>query len=124
MAKNTMSLLSVYVGLFGGGRSSGGSPYEDPDGLLRLVSGKTETYVLVDVRTPPEFAGGHIPTAVNIPHTEIALKPPTADKAALIIVYCRSGARSSAAKETLERLGYSKVVNFGGVSKFRGKLST
>jgi phage shock protein E len=119
----TTLFLAAGAALFGTGRDTGDQRYEDPDHLLRLINGKDEPYVLADVRTPEEYAGGHIPTAVNVPHTEIARKPPAADKTALVIVYCRSGGRSSAAKKTLERLGYTRVVNFGGISKFRGKLA-
>ncbi len=104
--------------------SEGMNRYEDPAELQKLVEGKAEQYVLVDVRTRDEYAGGHIPTAVNVPHTEIGLKPPTRDQSALVIVYCRSGGRSAAAKQTLERLGYSRVVNFGGIPRYRGKLES
>jgi rhodanese-related sulfurtransferase len=96
--------------------------YKDPDQLAALIAGADRPYILVDVRTPEEYASGHIPTAVNIPVTEIGNKPPTDDKAALIIVYCRSGARSAAAAGTLTDLGYTRVVDFGSVSRWKGTL--
>jgi rhodanese-related sulfurtransferase len=96
--------------------------YTDPAKLAELIAGKGVPYILVDVRTPAEYASGHIPTAVNIPNTEIAARPPMDDTSALIIVYCRSGARSASAKQTLEKLGYSNVVDFGSVSKWREGL--
>ena len=95
---------------------------EEPSRLAELIAGKGVPYILVDVRTPAEYASGHIPTAVNIPTTEIAARPPTDDTAALIIVYCRSGARSAAARQTLEKLGYSNVIDFGSVSRWRESL--
>jgi rhodanese-related sulfurtransferase len=98
------------------------SPYVDPANLARLISDKGAPYILVDVRTPEEYASGHIPTAVNIPVSQIAEKPPTDDKAALIIVYCRSGARSTTAKRTLDQLGYTDVVNFRGIGRWDGQL--
>ena len=98
------------------------SPYVDPANLARLISDKDEPYILVDVRTPEEYADGHIPTAVNIPLAEIGEKPPTEDKSALIVVYCRSGARSTSAKRTLDQLGYTNVVNFRGVGRWVGEL--
>ena len=98
--------------------------YAEPEALARLIAEKSEPYILVDVRTPAEYDSGHIPTAVNIPVTEIAEKPPTADTKALIIVYCRSGARSAAAAKTLTDLGYTRVVDFGGVSRWKGGLVT
>ena len=92
--------------------------YKEPARLAELVAGNQVPYILVDVRTPAEYASGHIPTAVNIPVTEIATRLPTEDTSALIILYCRSGARSASARQTLQGLGYSNVVDFGSVSKW------
>ena len=94
--------------------------YKDPAKLAGLVA--QIPYILVDVRTPEEFASGCIPTAVNIPVTDIALKPPTQDKNALIIVYCASGRRSAQAAKTLTDMGYTRVVDFGGISRWTGEL--
>jgi rhodanese-related sulfurtransferase len=98
------------------------SQYRDPNALSRIVAEKSEAYILVDVRSPAEFSEGHIPTAVNIPVAAIAKQVPTTDKAALIIVYCRSGARSAMAKKTLDDLGYANVVDFGGLNRWPGEL--
>ncbi len=72
--------------------------------------------IWIDVRTTDEYTGGHVSEAVNIPYTEIAesISALTGDKDASIYVYCRSGRRSGIAKETLEGLGYTQVVNVGG----------
>jgi phage shock protein E len=96
--------------------------YRDPARLATLIEGNQVSHVLVDVRTPEEYAAGHIPTAVNIPVAEIAKNPPSKDKGALIIVYCRSGARSAKARSILTDLGYTDVVDFGGVSRWTGTL--
>ena len=74
---------------------------------------------LVDVRSPGEFAAGHLPGAVNIPVDEIdgrlgELEP----KDAPVVVYCRSGARSSSAARALEGAGFSKVHNLGAMSSW------
>ena len=98
--------------------------YEDPAALAKLVEGKAGSYLLVDVRTPEEYASGHIPTAINIPVDEISSRPPTKDLSALIVVYCRSGNRSGAAQRALQGMGYTNVVNFGAVSKWREPLVT
>jgi phage shock protein E len=73
----------------------------------------------IDVRTAQEFNEGHVGQSVNIPYDEIAneISSVTADKDALIYLYCRSGRRSGIAKETLDRLGYSQVVNVGGFAE-------
>jgi phage shock protein E len=98
------------------------SPYREPENLLRLVQEQNEPYVLVDVRSPSEFASGHIPTAVNIPVDAISQQLPTEDRAALVIVYCRSGARSARARDILVGLGFVNVVDFGSLSRWTGDL--
>ncbi len=80
--------------------------------------------VLIDVRSPGEFASGYIDGAISLPldnisHTIITAVP---DKGAEIIVYCRSGARSGAAKNILNGLGYQQVSNGGSVGGLALKL--
>ena len=72
----------------------------------------------VDVRTAEEYATGHHPQAINIPYTEIGQKIAefAESKDQPINLYCRSGRRAGIAKETLEKLGYSRVSNLGGYS--------
>ncbi len=80
--------------------------------------------LIIDVRTAGEFSGGTIQGAVNIPYDEIAARigKVEADKSRSIIVYCRSGARSAAAKKSLEQAGYTQVINGGGFSAMRKLL--
>lgn len=78
----------------------------------------TETdYIILDVRTEDEYAGGHIPGAILIPDYEIEERAESElpDKEQLILVYCRSGRRSKLAAEALATLGYSNVREFGGI---------
>ena len=80
-------------------------------------------YIILDVRTPEEFADKHIPGAVNIPNETIAAEeiPELPDKDQLILVYCRSGNRSKQASEKLAALGYTNVAEFGGINSWPGK---
>ena len=85
-----------------------------------------ENYVILDVRTAQEFASGHIPGAILIPNEtigteEIAQLP---DKDQLILVYCRSGNRSKQAADKLARLGYTNIVEFGGINSWPGEIVT
>lgn len=82
-----------------------------------------EGYVIVDVRTPEEYDSGHIPGAVNVPNEEIGSEDPEAlpDKGQLVLVYCRSGNRSVQAAEKLAALGYTNVVEFGGITSWPGE---
>ena len=77
-----------------------------------------EAYTLVDVRTQSEYDTGHINGAVLIPVDEIGARAASElpDKNALIMVYCRSGVRSSQAATTLVGLGYTNVQDIGGIS--------
>ena len=83
-------------------------------------------YVILDVRTPEEFAEKHIPGAINIPNETIGTDEITqlADKDQLILVYCRSGNRSKQASEKLAALGYSNIVEFGGVNDWKGETES
>lgn len=75
-------------------------------------------YVILDVRTPEEFAAGHIAGAVLIPDYEIGDKAESVlpDKDQLILVYCRSGRRSKNAASELVTLGYTNIKEFGGIN--------
>ena len=81
------------------------------------------SFLFVDVRTPDEYAQGHIPGAVNIPKDTIGEEPvpelPDPDQT--LLVYCRSGVRSLAASEKLAAAGYTHVVNIGGIQDWKGK---
>ncbi len=79
---------------------------------------------IVDVRTPEEYAEGHIPGAILLPDTEIALQAETLlpDKDQPILVYCRSGRRSAAASQALLDMGYTHVYDFGGILDWDGAI--
>ena len=73
--------------------------------------------VILDVREQNEYDEGHIPGAILIPYTEIENKAESMipDKNKEILVYCRSGRRSKIAAESLVKLGYTNVKEFGGI---------
>lgn len=79
--------------------------------------------VLLDVRTPEEYAQGHLPGSINLPLQNIfriAEEVPEQDTP--VFLYCHSGARSRRAAAFLEKLGYENVCNLGGISGYSGKL--
>ena len=80
-------------------------------------------YIILDVRTPEEFAEKHIPNAINIPNETIGTDEISAlpDKDQLIMVYCRSGRRSKEAAEKLVKLGYTNIVELGGIIDWKGE---
>ena len=83
-----------------------------------------KNYIILDVRRPDEYAEGHIPGAINVPNEDIGTAeiPELPDKAQLILVYCRSGRRSKEASEKLVKLGYTNVVEFGGILDWKGEI--
>ena len=85
-----------------------------------------EGYIILDVRTAAEFDEKHIPGAINIPNEAIGADaiPELPDKDQLILVYCRSGNRSKQASEKLVKLGYTNVVEFGGIIDWPGETAT
>ena len=85
-----------------------------------------EGYIILDVRTAAEFDEKHIPGAINIPNESIGTDaiPELPDKDQLILVYCRSGNRSKQASEKLVKLGYTNVVEFGGIIDWPGETQT
>jgi rhodanese-related sulfurtransferase/MFS family permease len=74
-------------------------------------------YVILDTRTQEEYDESHIPGAILIPHDQIMEKAESVltDKDQLILVYCRSGRRSKLASEDLVKLGYTNIMEFGGI---------
>ena len=83
-------------------------------------------YILLDVRTPEEFSTGHIPGAICIPNETIGQQEITAlpDKGQRIYIYCRSGNRSKQAARKLIKLGYTNIVEAGGIRQWKGEVIT
>ena len=114
--------------LAGCGKSDADTPnntYEKitmSEGLARMES--DENYILLDVRRADEFEAGHIPGAVNLPNEEIGTEeiPSLPDKAQTIYIYCRSGNRSKQAADKLLALGYTNLIEFGGIIDYTGAL--
>lgn len=79
--------------------------------------------VIVDVRTPGEYASGHIRGSVNIPLDRLQNNLSKLNKQKPIITCCASGMRSSSAKSILEAAGYTNVYNGGGWSGLQRQLN-
>jgi len=79
--------------------------------LQQVIHHADDELVILDVRTPEEFAAGHIPEARNIPHDQVADKlvelAPLHGKT--VVLYCRSGRRSGIAAKLLRDAGFSDV---------------
>ena len=79
-------------------------------------------YIILDVRTQAEYESAHIPGAICVPNESIGSEPPAElpDQDQMILVYCRSGNRSKQAAEKLVKLGYTNVLEFGGIIDWPG----
>ena len=93
--------MNIFQSLFGGGATVD----------LKNIIG--EGAFLVDVRTPMEFAEGHVKGSVNIPLNTVASQLSKFKNKKNIVVFCRSGGRSSQAKSILEQNGFTNVINGG-----------
>ena len=122
--KRIIPFLMALLLLAGCGAQSEESTYrqvnaEEADSMMEEESG----YIILDVRTAQEYSEKHIPGAINIPNETIGTEdiPELPDKEQLILVYCRSGNRSKQASEKLVKLGYTNIVEFGGINDWTGE---
>ena len=85
---------------------------------------ENENYIILDVRTIEEYNEGHIPNAICIPNEtideDVINKLPNKDQ--LILIYCRSGNRSKQAANKLKKLGYTNLIDFGGIIDWKGEI--
>lgn len=87
----------------------------------RQLQGRGAT--VLDVRTPAEFQGGHVPGAINVPYDEVAARAAEVGaKDRPVLVYCRSGRRSALAAADLVKQGFTAVYDFRTVSAWPGAL--
>ncbi len=122
--KKIIPFLMALLLLAGCGAQSEESTYrqvnaEEADSMMEEETG----YIILDVRTAQEYSEKHIPGAINIPNETIGTEdiPELPDKEQLILVYCRSGNRSKQASEKLVKLGYTNIVEFGGINDWTGE---
>ena len=102
--------MSWFSRLFGGGVAR-----IDGTRARRLVSAGA---LLVDVRSPAEFAGGHIEGARNVPVGDLASLQGTVSPDTVLVVCCASGVRSARARGRLEALGFAAVHDLGGLGRW------
>ncbi len=87
------------------------------------IEKQTPNAQLFDVRTPNEFAQGHLPGAKNVPLDQISTLPDMVpDKATPLFLYCRSGRRSGMACKYMQQQGYTNVTNMGGILDWKGDV--
>ena len=122
--KKIIPFLMALLLLAGCGAQSEESAYRQVNAEEAATMMEEESsYIILDVRTAEEYSEKHIPGAINIPNETIGTEdiPELPDKEQLILVYCRSGNRSKQASEKLVKLGYTNIVEFGGINDWTGE---
>ena len=121
--KMLLSVLAIFV-LAGCSKETAENSYKQisMDEAVTMMAEETD-YIILDVRTPEEFAEKHIPNAINVPNETIGENeiPELPRKDQMILVYCRSGNRSKQASEKLVKLGYTNIYEFGGINDWTGE---
>lgn len=115
--------------IFLAGKLPGGEKQVDEYTLITMEEAKEifqekGDYLIVDVRRADEFAEGHIPGAINLANEDIVSTEPAElpDKDQVIYVYCRSGNRSKQASAKLAAMGYTNIVECGGILDWTGEV--
>lgn len=118
-----MLLALAAVSLFSPAASADSYRQVSMQEAIELMHSESD-YIILDVRTQAEYQSGHIPGAICIPNETILHDdiPELPDKDQLILVYCRSGNRSRQASAKLAALGYTGVVEFGGIHAWPGDI--
>lgn len=131
MKRFFLFFIVIYISIFLGGCSERGmiegqsKPEEEvtivmkikPEDAKKMLEGENPP-ALIDVREPDEFANGHIPNAVNVPLGDVVngVMRLGIPKDQPIMVYCRTGRRSSEAASKLQGAGYQKIYDLGGIT--------
>ena len=117
--KRFIPILMMLLLLTGCGAQSSETSYRQISMEEAVTMMEEETgYIILDVRTAQEYSEKHIPGAINIANESIGTEDIPEQ---LILVYCRSGNRSKQASEKLVKLGYTNIVEFGGINDWTGE---
>lgn len=85
-----------------------------PEVDLEALAGRGPETVVLDVREPAEYAGGHVPGAVNLPQAELASRLEEIPRDRLVLTICQGGFRSLRAAQFLRQIGYERVASVAG----------
>ncbi len=128
MAHNLLKIISSFAAIIFIGTMFAGctSSYRtvNPAEAQKILAGKKD-YILLDVRTLDEYEKKHIPNAVLLPIAEIKAGNVAAtlpDKKQKILVYCWTGRRAEDSAAMLVDMGYSNVINLGGLIDWKGDV--
>lgn len=118
-----ITIISLSLFTFGCSKKENTYVQITPQEAKSIMDNESD-YVILDVRTLDEYNSGHIENAIVILYDEIEIKAEDIlkNKDQLILVYCRSGRRSKIAAESLVKLGYTNIKEFGGINDWPYKI--
>jgi phage shock protein E len=111
----------VLTGCFEGYVASEGEvlkQYLSPEKLQALVANPDNSIWIIDVRPASAYQKGHIPTARSFPSSEILSRLDEIPKNVYLIMYCETGGRAQGVIKKLEKEGYTRLMNWGGISRW------
>lgn len=115
----------LFVGCMTGQISKDGEmlkQYLEPSALKALVENPKADIWLIDVRPASAYAKGHIPTAKSFPSSDVMSRINELPKSQYLIVYCETGGRAGAVISKLEKEGYTRMMNWGGYTRWPYEL--
>lgn len=114
MKKILTALVLTAIALAGCSSASAATEDVNVDGFAQVI--EDPSIVILDVRTPEEFAQGHIAGSINIDvsNSNFVSEVSKLDKTKTYAVYCRSGNRSEVATAEMEKLGFTSLYNMTG----------
>lgn len=123
MLRKISAVLLLILGLSGCADSTGYQKMSMVAAIEKME--KENDYVILDVRTKNEYDQGHIPNALLIPNESIdsSIVEKLPSKEQTIYVYCRSGNRSKQAANKLLKMGYTDVIDIGGINDWPYELA-
>ena len=98
--------------------------YLPPEQLKGLIEKPDNSIWIIDVRPSAAYQKGHIPTAKSFPSSEILSRLKELPKGKYLILYCETGGRAHGVMKELEKNGYTRLMNWGGVSRWPYELTT
>ena len=86
----------------------------DAAALLKRIDSKDASLLVLDVRTPEEFAAGHVPGALNIPYTYLPARSAELASDKDVVIYCATGIRAERAASRLRENGFTRLLHLDG----------
>lgn len=92
--------------------------YGEPEALKELTLNPDPNILIIDVRPENAFQKGHIPTALNYPSSDFQMMLDELSTQTYLILYCETGGRAQAVIKKLEDKGYTRMLNWGGYTRW------